>query len=602
MLRSEISRVRAAMCIGLLCVTEAACTTILGIGDPRVADDGGLGEAPMDSTVEGNQPATAGDAAPSAVEASVVGPTMDAGTADADATVRDATIDVQMEKGVLPNGGDAFGSTGPVDAGEEPGPGDGGYDANHDSGIDGETTGAVSGAACESNAQCQSNQVCLGSHCKNHCQTDLDCPTNWSCSPYVDSDGGVSGNACAAQCNPLSPQQADSVHVACAPGEACDIFSYVSVANNFTDCVTPGSVPTWGTCTSPEQCVAGDWCGSLREFCRPYCIVGTNDCSSGTCGGFSPAIYNGTQEIGGCYPNCSSDSDCPTNWTCNDSIGPDGGLVGWCYPHCNPLSPQQSDATHSACGPGAACDFFASASTPPTVFTDCVVPGTVPTNGSCSQVSDCVAGNTCNNGNGPGICRQTCRVGTNDCGAAQCRVYSPPQYDGTQQFGFCDKPCSTNSDCGNNELCILGQCEAPCAVDANCPTNWMCGTFFFEDGGVEGSGCLRHCNPLSPGTADNTHVACAAGQTCNIYYDSARQRSSTFCETVLGTSGAGQACTSSSDCAVGTQCVTYGTSTAATCSAYCNVASGNCGPTIPCQAFAPQSLYDGKVEIGVCHD
>ena len=59
------------MCIGLLCVTEAACTTILGIGDPRVADDGGLGEAPMDSTVEGNQPATAGDAAPSAVEASV---------------------------------------------------------------------------------------------------------------------------------------------------------------------------------------------------------------------------------------------------------------------------------------------------------------------------------------------------------------------------------------------------------------------------------------------------------------------------------------------------------------------------------------------------
>src|SRR5271165_3897601 len=191
MLRSEISRVRAAMCVGLLCVSEAACTAILGIGDPTVADDGGLGEAPMDSTVEGSQAATdeasVENAAPSPVGTGVVGPTVEAGTADADATVRDAAIDVRMEATVLPGPAEAAGQG---QAG--PGPADGGYDANHDSGIDGETTGALSGAPCESNATCQSNQVCLGSHCKNFCQTDLDCPTNWSCTPYVGSDGGVS--------------------------------------------------------------------------------------------------------------------------------------------------------------------------------------------------------------------------------------------------------------------------------------------------------------------------------------------------------------------------------------------------------------------------
>jgi hypothetical protein len=463
--------------------------------------------------------------------------------------------------------------------------------------------GTVALIRCTFDAKCPTGQTCVGLFCQAPCTTDLDCPTNWSCDEYTGDGGGLGGKTCDPQCNPLSAQQPDSVHAACAPGESCDIFKSLSASSVFTDCVIPGIVATGGLCDDSSECVAGDSCLGHPGICLPYCEVGKDDCGqAGTCQEFALGYryyVNGTQEIGYCQPTCSLDSDCPTNWKCID-YDVDGGVQSTCRPHCNPLSAQQSDGTHAACDPGQVCAFFPSANVPTSV-TDCVMPGTVATGGTCTKVTDCVAGDTCLGD--PGICRLTCRVGANDCGlAATCQTLSPADFDGTQQFGYCDQPCTTDSDCGGDELCFAGECRAPCSVDGNCAKNSTCDTITDNDGGVQGSLCIPHCNPLSPGIPDSTHVACNTSQTCVIYNDSVRQTSDTYCRTVQSTSGAGEACSSYTDCSVGEACVSYGTSTTSVCSEYCAVASVNCSASIPCVPFDPKvSDSDGAVQIGTCH-
>jgi hypothetical protein len=482
--------------------------------------------------------------------------------------------------------------------------------------------------ACSNNTPCPSGQSCVNSFCKVNCSSILACPTNWSCDEYYDNaDGGIGQEFCDPHCNPLTPQQSDGEHVACPSGMACVFFVSPDQAT-WTDCVTAGPLTSGESCrvnttASLNSCVTGDVCLGTPGICKQYCRIDLDDCGANMCKDFSTNNYDNLQRIGfcdrpcttnadcgsgelcdanECVAKCAVDSDCAATATCEAVASEDGGVAGSrCHSRCSPVAPQQSDITHVGCSASESCHVELDANG--MTYTDCLTPGTIPTGGSCMGDEDCPSGDGCFGQ--PGICRAYCRTALNDCGsAATCNTIKPSYFDNPgQQIGLCVPSCTASSDCASNQFCnsysTPGSCDPRCSSDSDCGHLGTCDTVTnVVDGGVAGSSCYFHCNPLDPTRADATHVACSADQTCAIDYDPSRQRSYTYCESVQSKAISGQACTTFTDCSVGQDCVSYGTATAV-CAELCNVASVNCAAAVPCDQYT-QPLYDGTVQIGTC--
>ena len=108
---------------------------------------------------------------------------------------------------------------------------------------------------------------------------------------------------------------------------------------------------------------------------------------------------------------------------------------GACEPHCNPVTPYVTDATHVACTTGQRCSLAYDGAQGDTY---CEAPaGTLGQGASCGIGTDCKEGYDCLGPmGGPYSCKQYCRVGFADC-ASSCIPFAPPQYDKTVQIGGC---------------------------------------------------------------------------------------------------------------------------------------------------------------------
>jgi hypothetical protein len=153
-------------------------------------------------------------------------------------------------------------------------------------------------------------------------------------------------------------------------------------------------------------------------------------CSSGVC--LEPCAADATPTQG----TCAANYDCYEEYFNGVDLG-----YGACQPHCDPVSPTTSDATHAACGADQNCeiDFDNKGDT------YCLSPaGSLGAGATCAAPTDCKAGYFCTNCGSTGCtmtgthrCQQYCRIGHSDCTAGMCESFMVPRFDGTQEIGLC---------------------------------------------------------------------------------------------------------------------------------------------------------------------
>jgi hypothetical protein len=149
----------------------------------------------------------------------------------------------------------------------------------------------TTGQACTATAgQCASGLTCIWGECHPYCGTSgamcTDPLTNY-CVNLTDSSNNPIPNLliCHINCQLQDPS-------ACGGGgEGCIYF-----ATDTVDCYPVG---TSGTCSATNtECKPGDVCvqqGAVYT-CAPWCRIGMNDCTSGTCNAFSmPPTVDGQQ-------------------------------------------------------------------------------------------------------------------------------------------------------------------------------------------------------------------------------------------------------------------------------------------------------------------
>jgi hypothetical protein len=203
-----------------------------------------------------------------------------------------------------------------------------------------------------------------------------------------------------------------------------------------------------GTCDVFPPCGCSPTQNCARLFCAPEkCVPNGFKPLGASCTNTADCQHGLVCADGVCDPLCAKASDCGTNYVCFKQQGPCGegimSQLGYaaCEPHCNPVFPFTTDATHIACGVGQRCDFFSGGtsvcSSPAGSFgkgASCV-PG-VPHDGIGSR-NDCQAGLDCLGPmGGPYTCKQYCRVGFSDC-AGTCLSFATKQYDGNTEIGVC---------------------------------------------------------------------------------------------------------------------------------------------------------------------
>lgn len=413
---------------------------------------------------------------------------------------------------------------------------------------------------CRANSECDSGKACINGNCVNPCLINDPCGINAECHVYGNRAecrcmsgyrgnpydrciviGCRSNNDCPsdkqcinAQC--ISPCIYDNP---CSPKAECRVQNYMAlcrcppgyVGNPYIDCrheVQPecrkdGDCPSHlaclsnkceNPCTALEPCRRPSECqvvGSLpvrTMIC--ICPSGYISSGSGTCQPTTPV-----KEIGGCV----SDSDCPTDKSCDKGICRDPcncGINSECRikdhrPVCtckqgydgNPeiqcskigcrsddeCSGQHScvnrqcvpvcSADGSSCGRQANCygsNHRAVCECAPGFMGNpkisCVLLG-------CRSDSDCPSNKACVNNK----CDDPC-VGAEPCGpASECKVFNhkvncvcPPDYV-MDPIAGCKKEvkkCKGDYECPSQKACINGECinpcddATPCGVNANC--------------------------------------------------------------------------------------------------------------------------------------
>jgi len=317
-----------------------------------------------------------------------------------------------------------------------------------------------------------------------------------------------------------------------------------------------------GPCTSASQCSAGEGC--VGGTCGP-CESGV-DCRSG----------EGCVR-GACGP-CANTPDCPPGEACMDTGG--NLACGPCQTdydcrgsHFDNFSAQVCvDGQCVACGPEAPCS-----------------DGLVCADGGCRycQPGDCPVGQTCDpTTQRCGSCSQN-----SDCTAGEACV-----------GGACG-PCATAVQCDPGEGCVDGAC-GPCTADADCASGYTC-VDPGSDGAecVQGGGCqtVEDCSPAQDcveGTCQDPAPCdvdsdCAEGKICfrwpHWWAPSAGECRTPCALATLRSSDCGHgnppSCTSDSDCRSRHTWCDLDTNT---CTCY-DWATFSCGQDTP---LAPRSIRD----------
>jgi len=385
---------------------------------------------------------------------------------------------------------------------------------------------------------CPSGSYCeFGPSCTPGCETDAQCAAS---TPLCLVNFPGSPGYCVG-CNPLAPFEKET----CPTGQLCEQYTCVP------DCRLAGNT-----------CGAGQFCqtesndgGEIAGTCGYGCLT-SSDCGGGTC-----LLDAGTEGIGLCAEclanqdcqargfttcessftcdnGCSATQACPAALTCsmffggsegycgcvtnadcvsalgdtlptclpavgNSTIDPDAGLYGFCG----------CDAT-STCPPGLICE---NRSGPVSTLG-------ISANGVCIPGCNVDGGEPCGLGEGSGsflyvppLCEVTTGYCVNCTSGSQCSpdartpVCVMGGFDAGLHTGGGTCGCQTNSDCGDDLICLSGgpggYCTAPCVYDGGFDSCYgfdeLCNTFTGTC-----AGCLDNYDCLGAGVAGNPTPLC----------------------------------------------------------------------------------------------
>ncbi len=180
---------------------------------------------------------------------------------------------------------------------------------------------APPGESCNTTNDCSHGLVCADLVCDPLCigtcpETNYQCLLQFYAQGYADGSYGGGGGtylgygACKAHCNPANSAGMDTLHAACTgSGQRCEPM-YDQAAPGRTYCASSHGTGTRGTgcpttgggdysCAPNYVCVQFS---TTNAQCEPFCHVGTSECApfSLTCNAFSPAAYDGNQQLGYC--------------------------------------------------------------------------------------------------------------------------------------------------------------------------------------------------------------------------------------------------------------------------------------------------------------
>jgi hypothetical protein len=210
-------------------------------------------------------------------------------------------------------------------------------------------------------------------------------------------------------------------------------------------CPTPAA---GGTCSLPTSCgcAAGRACYPDTPATGLVCFAITGQREGADCTGATDVCVAGLGCFGGlCKRYCTVDADCPlidgarrcvqTVW--NSDTTPNQPIPGVliCRRLCDPVTPQAPRAPLQSCPPGFGCFSTAAPGA-----TDCIAAGLGAVGDSCADDSDCLAGNYCAGSAAPFHCNKYCFTSADCPGAGACTFFTPPEYAGTRQVGFCPPP------------------------------------------------------------------------------------------------------------------------------------------------------------------
>lgn len=369
---------------------------------------------------------------------------------------------------------------------------------------------------CQQDSECPDNESCINRQCRNPCN----CGIHATCT--VQHHRAI----CSCQSGHEGNPQTSCRPVGCRIDSECD----------------SGKACVNGNCISP--CIVHDPCGENAE-----CYVNSNRAECRCRSGYRGNPWDRCNIVG-----CRSNSDCPTDKTCENTqcVNPcvydnhcasraeckpqnhmavckcQPGLIGNPYIDCK-AEPQPECTLDTDCSSRLAC-IDHKCTNPCTALEPCqrparceVVPSTPvrtmicvcpegyvssgsgtckPLNevvkiGGCISDSDCSSNKACIND----ICRDPCNCGPNaDCRVKDHRpVCSCAQgYDGNPQIECVPLGCKSDTECSSTHSCINRQCVPACAADRNsCGTNAVC----------YGINHRAICE-CSIGLSGNPHVAC----------------------------------------------------------------------------------------------
>jgi hypothetical protein len=186
-----------------------------------------------------------------------------------------------------------------------------------------------------------------------------------------------------------------------------------NVAQGTTACAAAGGAMPFHSCNATTRCTVGHAC--IGGVCSPYC-----ENASSVCPGVNAR----------CVQAASGGTPVPGYFYCTRT--------------CNPVNPQQEDATYDACGPSVNC--FPSS----TRNSDCVSGSTpsgtqgancIGTNGMADS-SRCAVGHFCRQPTtGVFQCTRFCTYPGGTCGTGTtCTAFTTKLYAGPNEIGACLPP------------------------------------------------------------------------------------------------------------------------------------------------------------------
>lgn len=412
-------------------------------------------------------------------------------------------------------------------------------------GFEGNPYASCRSIGCRVDGECDSGKACINGDCINPCLINDPCGPNAEC--YVQSNraqcrclsgyrgnpyercrviGCSSNNDCPTDKTCQNEQCVNPCvyHNPCAPRAECRAQNHLAVCrcpvdflgNPYVDCRPPPQpicqldtdCPGRQACIN-EQCV--DPCVVLEPCQRPaicevtptspvrtmLCICPDGYVSRGK-GGCKPTP--GIKEVGGCI----SDSDCPADKSCLNSV---------CRDPCN-------------CGLNAECRIKDHK---PVCTCRQGFEGNPEFECSkieCSINSDCPGTHVCRNQ----LCIPACQG--EQCGSnAQCLAIEHravceciPGHGGNARIACTPLGCRSDDECPTDKACVNGKCNDPCTTTALCAQDELCKVYHHRPqcacppGTVPGkNGCEseRHI-PICISDADcPSQKACLRGECVN---------------------------------------------------------------------------------------